>query len=177
LTTVRTINPIHAYFEMSERMLARLLKLRAGYDPENMKSDPVLLSMTVPETGVRLDGYADWVDNTVDPATGTIRVRGEFPNDPALVFPGFFVMVRVPGEDIEDAVLVEETALGTDLGGRYVMIVGDGDIVERRYIEPGPLQEDNKRVIMSGLEAGERYIVSGLQRARPGMPVTPQSGE
>ena len=84
--------------------------------------------------------------------------------------------MRFPGEDIENAVLVEETAIGTDLGGRYVMVVGDGDVVERRYIEPGPLQEDKTRVVLEGLEAGERYIVKGLQRARPGMPVTSRAG-
>ena len=71
-------------------------------------------------------------------------------------------------------VLIEETALGTDLGGRFVMVVGDDNIVERRYIEPGPLQEDMTRVVLDGLETGERYIAVGLQRARPGMPVTPK---
>ena len=94
----------------------------------------------------------------------------------ARVFPGFFVTVRLPGEERPNSLLVEETALGTDLGGRYLMIVGDGDIVERRYIEPGPLQDDNTRLILDGLEPGERYITKGLQRARPGMPVTPKQG-
>jgi len=176
LTTVRTINPIYAYFEMNERMLAQILEVRSGFDPENLKRDPFPLSMTVPETGHRVEGQVDWVDNTVDPATGTVRVRGKFPNSDALVFPGFFVMVRVPGEDLDDAVLVEETAIGTDLGGRYVLVVGEGDVVERRYIEPGPLQDDQARVVFEGLEAGERYIVKGVQRARPGMPVTVKSG-
>jgi multidrug efflux pump subunit AcrA (membrane-fusion protein) len=114
------------------------------------------------------------VDNTVDPATGTIQLRAVFPNSDAKVFPGFFVHVQVPGEFLKNAVLVEETALGTDLGGRYLMVVGDDNIVERRYIEPGPLQEDTTRVILEGLEPGERYITVGLQRARPGMPVTPK---
>ena len=86
-----------------------------------------------------------------------------------------FVRVRLPGESYPNALLVEETALGTDLGGRFLMIVGDGDIVERRYIEPGQLQDDNTRLILSGLEPGERYISKGLQRARPGMPVTPKT--
>jgi len=65
--------------------------------------------------------------------------------------------------------------LGTDLGGRYLLIVGEDNVVERRYIEPGPLQADKARVILGGLDAGEHYITEGLQRARPGMPVTPQS--
>jgi RND family efflux transporter MFP subunit len=176
LTTVRRIDPIHAYFEMNERLLARILEQRSGYDPSAMRSDPVPVTMTVPETGVRLEGEIDWFDNTVDAATGTIRVRGEFPNPDALVFPGFFVAVRIPGEDLKSAILVEETAIGTDLGGRYVLVVGDDNVVERRYIEPGPLQEDQKRVVFDGLEAGERYIVRGIQRARPGLPVTVKSG-
>jgi RND family efflux transporter MFP subunit len=176
LTTVRTIDPIHAYFEINERLLARILAARSGFDPGAMEEDPLPVSMTVPETGARLDGFIDWVDNTVDPATGTIRVRGEFPNPDALVFPGFFVSVRIPGEDLGNAVLVEETAIGTDLGGRYVLVVGEGDVVERRYIEPGPLQEDQTRVVFEGLEAGEQYIVKGIQRARPGLPVTVKSG-
>ena len=99
-----------------------------------------------------------------------------FPNPEAKVFPGFFVQVRVPGEELANALLVDETALGTDLGGRYLMIVGDGDVVERRYIEPGPLQADGSRVVLDGIEPGERYISVGLQRARPGMPVTPKNG-
>jgi multidrug efflux pump subunit AcrA (membrane-fusion protein) len=81
----------------------------------------------------------------------------------------------LPGELFENALLAEETALGTDLGGRYLMIVGDGNIVERRYVKPGQLQDDASRLILSGLEPGERYITKGLQRARPGMPVTPDT--
>ena len=69
--------------------------------------------------------------------------------------------------------LVEETAIGTDLGGRYVMVVGPDNVVEKRPIEPGPLQDDMTRVVLEGLEPGERYITVGLQRARPGLPVTP----
>jgi multidrug efflux pump subunit AcrA (membrane-fusion protein) len=121
-------------------------------------------------------GFVDAVDNTVDPATGTIQVRGIFPNPDAMVFPGFFVHVKVPGEVLDDALLVEESSLGTDLGGRYLLIVGDGDIVEKRYVEPGPLEEDMMRVILDGLAPGERYISKGLQRARPGMPVSPTGG-
>jgi RND family efflux transporter MFP subunit len=117
----------------------------------------------------------DSLENTVDAATGTIRVRGVFPNPDAKIFPGFFVRVRLPGELYEDALLVEETALGTDLGGRYLLIVGADNVVQKRYVETGPLQEDQTRVILEGLEPGERFITVGLQRARPGMPVTPQT--
>jgi RND family efflux transporter MFP subunit len=172
LTTVRQIDPIYAYFEVSERFVARALEDRGGHkDPG--KDDPVPATLLLEETGREIEGYIDSLENTVDPATGTIRVRGVFPNANAKVFPGFFVRVRVPGDEIEDAVVVEETALGTDLGGRYVMVVGGDSVVERRYVEPGPLQPDGTRVVLEGLEAGERYITEGLQRARPGLPVNP----
>jgi len=175
LTTVRRIDPIFAYFEVSERFVAQQLEERGGHkDPGT--GDEIPATLVLMETGLEIEGKVDAVDNTVDPATGTIQLRAIFPNKDSKIFPGFFIRVRLPGEFLENALLVEETALGTDLGGRYVMVVGDGNVVERRYIEPGPLQEDGNRVILDGLELGERYITVGLQRARPGMPVTPKNG-
>ena len=174
LTTVRQIDPIYAYFEVSERFFAQVLEQRGGHsrlEEEGFMPATLLLE----DTGLEIEGVIDSMENTVDAATGTIRVRGVFPNPDALIFPGFFVRVRLPGELLEDALLVEEIALGTDLGGRYLMIVGDDNVVERRYIEPGPLQPDQTRVILVGVAPGERYIIDGLQRARPGMPVTPSA--
>ena len=173
LTTVRDIDPIYAYFEVSERYMARMLEQRGGHqNPGEGEDMPATLLLE--ETGLEIEGAIDSLENTVDAATGTIRIRGVFPNADAKIFPGFFVRVRLPGEFLEGALLVEESALGTDLGGRYLMIVGNDNVVERRYIEPGPLQADKTRVILSGLEAGEHFITEGLQRARPGMPVAPQ---
>jgi len=175
LTTVRRIDPIFAYFEVSERFVAQQLEESGGHkDPGT--GDEIPATLVLMETGLEIEGKVDAVDNTVDPATGTIQLRAVFPNSDAKIFPGFFIRVRLPGEFLENALLVEETALGTDLGGRYVMVVGDGDVVEKRYIEPGPLQGDKTRVVLEGLEPGERYITVGLQRARPGMPVTPKNG-
>ena len=173
LTTVRRINPIYAYFEVSERFIAQALEQRGGHQDPGA-GEEMQATLLLGETGLEIEGKIDSLENTVDAATGTIRVRGVFPNTDAKVFPGFFVRVRLPGEFLEGALVVEESALGTDLGGRYLMIVGDDNIVERRYIKPGPLQADKTRVILEGLEPGERYISEGLQRARPGMPVTPQ---
>jgi len=174
LTTVRQINPIYAYFEVSERFVAQALEERGGHQNPGT-TEQMTATLLLEETGLEIEGVIDSLENTVDADTGTIRIRGVFPNDDAKIFPGFFVRVRLPGESHPNALLVEETALGTDLGGRYLMIVGDDDIVERRYIEPGQLQDDNTRLILSGLELGERYITVGLQRARPGMPVTPRT--
>jgi RND family efflux transporter MFP subunit len=175
LTTVRRIDPIFAYFEVSERFIAQTLEQRGGHTNPGT-GDEIPATLVLMETGLEIEGKVDSVDNTVDPATGTIQLRAIFPNSDSKVFPGFFIRVRLPGKFLENALLVEETALGTDLGGRYVMVVGDGNVVEKRYIEPGPLQKDKTRVVLEGLEPGERYITVGLQRARPGMPVTPKNG-
>ena len=174
LATVRQIDPIYAYFDVSERLIARGLADSGGHrGPTSRQEIPITLLLK--ETGITIDGIIDAIDNTVDPATGTMQVRGVFPNPDALVLPGFFVHVRLPGETLEGALLVRETALGTDLGGRYLMIVGNGNVVEKRYVEPGPLEADMLRVVLDGLEPGERYIVAGLQRARPGLPVAPKA--
>ena len=81
---------------------------------------------------------------------------------------------RVPGRLLPDSILVSERAIGTDLGGKYVMVVGDENVVEQRYVELGPREDDGFVVVMSGLEGDESYIINGLLRARPGFPVTPE---
>jgi membrane fusion protein (multidrug efflux system) len=113
----------------------------------------------------------------VNPQTGTIQMRAVIPNEDMLLFPGLFVRVRAVGGETEDAVLVEEMALGSDIGGKYVLVVGEGNVVEQRYVQPGALQLDSTVVIEAGLDGSETYIVDGLLRARPGLPVTPMTRE
>jgi len=177
LTTVNQVDPIYAYFDVSESILLQILgsadvalgEGRAGRD------SPVFLGLD-DETGWPHEGVIDYFDNTVDAGTGTIQVRGNFPNPTRKLFPGLFARIRVPVGEISDAVLVDESTIGTDLGGKFVLVVGGDNVVELRHIELGPLQGDGMRVVLSGLEANERYIVNGLQRARPGLPVTPTAG-
>ncbi len=113
----------------------------------------------------------------MNPATGTIQLRGVIPNEDFRLFPGLFVRVRVTGGMTPEAVLVREVGIGRDLGGNFVLVVGEGDVVERRYVTLGDVQEDGYVVIADGLEGSERYITNGLLRARPGLPVTPQPPE
>jgi multidrug efflux system membrane fusion protein len=120
-------------------------------------------------------GPIDYVSNEVDSATGTIQLRAVLPNEEMRLFPGLFVRVRIPMELLEGAVLIREEALGTDLGGRYVYVVGDDNIVERRYVTLGVVEPDGMVPILEGLDGSETYIVDGLLRARPGMPVTPDT--
>ena len=85
--------------------------------------------------------------------------------------------MRVAGPLREDSILVHEAAIGTDLGGKYVLTVGAENVVDRRYVQLGPVQDDGKVVVEEGLEGDERYILGGLLRARPGFPVNPTEAE
>ena len=175
LATVRNIDPIFVFFEVDERMISRILAEVDGKRPEPGNESERPIEFILEETGLRVQGAIDFIDNTVDPETGTIMVRAVFPNPKALVLPGVYVKVIVEGGLLEDAIVVEEKAIGTDLSGKYLYVVGTDNVVEHRPVELGPRQEDGTIVISSGLEQGEHYIVDGLLRARPGLPVTPQT--
>ncbi len=181
LARVVTMDPMYVYFNVSERLLLEQLatlprerRQPAGTGP---KPETPFWARLAHEEGFPHEGVLDFIDNTVDPATGTITVRGVVPNDDALLFPGAFVRVRLEAGVRDNAVLVHEESLGTDVGGKYVLVVADTDevknMVELRPVVLGALV-DGMRVIEEGLTGDERYIVKGLQRARPGLPVTPQ---
>ncbi|MCH7798154.1 MAG: efflux RND transporter periplasmic adaptor subunit [Planctomycetes bacterium] len=171
LTTVVQMDPMHVYFNVSERFLMQRLA-EVPQDERRRLRTPFWVRLAH-EEGYPHHGTLDFINNTVDAATGTLLVRGEVPNDQGLLFPGAFVRVRLSAGIRENAVLVSERALGTDLGGKYLLIVDTDDIVEHRPVTIGALL-DGMRVIEDGLSGDERYIVNGLQRARPGLPVRPQ---
>ena len=176
LATIRRIDALYAYFDASETLLLEILE-QDGPPRDQPVSEgvlPIHLGLA-DEDGWPHEGVIDYMDNAVDPDTGTLQVRGRFPNPTGKLFPGLFARLRVPGPVQQDALLVEERAIGTDLGGKYVLVVGEGDVVELRHVELGVL-EDGLRVVTAGLRAGERYVTNGLQRARPGLPVTPVTG-
>ena len=176
LATIRRIDALYAYFDASETLLLEILE-QDGPPRDQPVSEgvlPIHLGLA-DEDGWPHEGVIDYMDNAVDPDTGTLQVRGRFPNPTGKLFPGLFARLRVPGPVQQDALLVEERAIGTDLGGKYVLVVGEGDVVELRHVELGVL-EGGLRVVTAGLRAGERYVTNGLQRARPGLPVTPVTG-
>jgi RND family efflux transporter MFP subunit len=137
---------------------------------------PVMLSLAN-EDGFPHSGVIDFADNRVDPVTGTMQLRGTFENAHRMFKPGMFARVRVPISEEYKAILVSDQAIGTDQGKKYVLVVNDQNVVERRFVKPGPLQDGALRVISEGLKSGEWIVVNGLQRARPGKPITPQRGE
>ncbi|WP_280513490.1 efflux RND transporter periplasmic adaptor subunit [Modicisalibacter luteus] len=116
-------------------------------------------------------GSMDFVDNRVDPQTGTIRGRAVFDNPEGRFTPGLYVRLRLAGSASYDAVLIQDAAVGTDLGRKFVLVLNEDGTVAYRNIELGP-QLAGLRIVRSGLDAGERIVVNGLQRVRPGMPVT-----
>jgi RND family efflux transporter MFP subunit len=183
LTTVVQVDPLWVYFDLPETTVLELLAdLRAlGIESvRDLESDEAREATrffvgTQVEEGFPHQGQLDFLSNTVDPATGTVEVRGVVPNEERLLLPGVFVRVRVPGRVMPDSIVVSERAIGTDLGGKYVMVVGDDNVVEQRYVDLGPREDDGYIVVTGGLEGDETYIVSGLLRARPGLPVTPKT--
>jgi RND family efflux transporter MFP subunit len=183
LTTVNRMQPMFVYFDVPEEIVLLALKnldLTTVVDI-NSEDEASRRGVTKAEVATLIDkdypftGPIDYVSNTVDSATGTIQVRALLPNEEMNLFPGLFVRVRIPMGVLEDAVLIREEALGTDLGGRYVYVVGEGNVVEQKYVELGPVEPDGMVPVTEGLDGTETYIVDGILRARPGMPVTPDS--
>jgi RND family efflux transporter MFP subunit len=119
-------------------------------------------------------GLIDYVAPSLNTQTGTLAVRGIFQNPKHVLLPGYFVRVRVPSPTEEVSLLVPDVALGSDQGGRYVLVVNKDDVVEQRKVEIGPLV-GTMRVIDKGITEDDRVVVAGLLRAIPGQKVDPQA--
>jgi RND family efflux transporter MFP subunit len=177
LTTIVSLQPMYAYFDVDERSMLRYQQLaRASNQTKARGRVPVSLTLAN-ETLEPQQGVLDFVDNRVDPTTGTIRTRGVFPNSNRLLTPGLFVRVRIPGSDTYQALLVSDRAISTDQGQKHVWVVNEQNVVEYRQVTVGSLQNDGLRVVNAGVKSGEWIVVNGLQRVRPGVTVTPQRGD
>ncbi|MHC4921831.1 MAG: efflux RND transporter periplasmic adaptor subunit [Planctomycetota bacterium] len=175
LTTVNAMQPIFVYFEAPERTVLALLATRGADSLEQPDPADNAFVATAIDTAFPHSGKIDYIDNTVDPTTGTIQIRAVLPNDDMVLFPGLFVRVRVPANVIRDALLIDERAVGTDLGGKYIYVVNDSSYVEQRYVEIVYTTDEGMALIRRGLEGDETYIVNGMLRARPGFPVQPMT--
>ena len=175
LATIVSMDPMYVYFDVSEKSVLKLLEWWREHQQNGGTKDvdPKAYVQLANEKDFPHEGRLEYVENRVDPTTGTALIRGVFPNKEGYLYPGLFVRVKVPGDEIKNAVLVHERAIGTDLGGKFVLVVNSENVVEQRPVELGTLV-DSMRVIRSGLKPNEKYIVDGLQRARPGRPVTPK---
>jgi membrane fusion protein, multidrug efflux system len=180
LTTIVSLDPMYVYFDMDEPTLLRLRKAwNAGaIRPAPDGRFPVLMGLQG-EDGFSHRGTIDFVNNQVNPATGSIAVRGVFPNPKPdggtrLLSPGMFVRVRLPIGRPHRALLVIDRAIGSDQGLKYVYAVDADHRVQYRRVSVGALQEDGLREVTEGLKADEWVLVGGLQQVRPHMQVQPE---
>jgi len=175
LTTIVSLDPLYCYFDADEASALRYRQLhREGKRTAALFSAIPAEMALGNEQGFPHKGVIDFVDNQVNPANGTIRARGVFPNPDKLMAPGFFARVRIPGVGEYDAVLIRDTAISTDQGRLFVLTVDAGNKTVYRPIKTGPMV-DGLRVVQEGLTAADRVIISGLMSARPGVIVQPQS--
>jgi multidrug efflux system membrane fusion protein len=174
LTTVVSLDPIYAYFEGDEQTYLKYTSLaRSGARPSSRDvRNPIYMGLANEEGQFPHKGYVDFVDNRLDPETGTIRARAVFSNKDRLFTPGLFARMKLVGSGRYHAALVLDRAIGTDQDKKFVLVLKPDKTVEYRSVQPGRLV-DGLRVISSGLKGGEQIVINGLQRVRPGMKVTP----
>jgi RND family efflux transporter MFP subunit len=187
LTTVTRYDPMYAYFNLNERDLLRVMAMNRkkvqekGLDPAEdpeIEVDIQVFLEIANEEGYPHQGKLDFSESGVDKETGTLQLRGVFPNPgPApVLIPGLFVSLRMPVDKRENALLVTERAIGSDQSGRFLLAVNSENMVEKRPIRMGRLV-DGLRVIEEGLQPDEAVVVNGLQRARPGAKVDPEQAD
>lgn len=171
LTTIVSVDPVKASFDVDERSALEMRRqtMEKGLDVAAARAQLKVQLILADGKAFPHFGKIDFVDNQVNASTGTIRARAVFPNKEQLVAPGMFARVRLIGEE-KEALLVPERAIGTDQSDKYVYVINDQDIAEFRKVKPGAMAE-GLRVIKEGLKPGERIVVDGLLRVRPGSPV------
>jgi RND family efflux transporter MFP subunit len=176
LTRVEVLNPIHAYFAVSESDVLKFLENNEGRISEGSANQPKLYLGLTGGDGFPYEGRLDFAELGVDTQTGTQMRRGVFPNPKGQLLPGLFVRIRLPVGGPKPRVLVPDRAIATDQRGEYVLVVNDKNVVEYRPVQLGT-RINEMRVVSSGLAMGDWIVVNGLQRARPGGTVTPQRQE
>lgn len=173
LTNIVSLDPIYAYFEADEQVFLKYSKLtREPKQPGAKPTTTTVLMGLSNEDGFPHEGHLDFVDNQLNPATGTIRARALFNNKERLFTPGLFARLKIVGSGTYRAMLIHDRAVGTDQSKKFVLVVGEGNALAYREVKLGPVV-DGLRVVRSGLKSGEMIVVNGLQRVRPGMPVKP----
>jgi membrane fusion protein, multidrug efflux system len=170
LTTVVSDDPIYAYFDTDEATYLRFAKLAGGSAHGRSDYANAVFLGLVGEQGYPHEGRLDFVDNQVDSHSGTIRARAVFDNQDGRFTPGLFARIKLVAHDSYDAVLIDDRAIGTDLGKKYVLVLKPDNSLEYRLIELGQ-NVDGLRVVSSGLVANDVIVINGLQHVAPGIQV------
>jgi RND family efflux transporter MFP subunit len=172
LTTLVSLDPIYAYFDADEQTF---LKYAHGVTQKTVNAHELrtaALLALADEEGFPHTGRVDFVDNQVSSSTGTIRVRAAFQNKKLALTPGLFARIRLQGGGSYRGCFTKDEAVGTDLNQKFVLTVGKENKLEYRTVKLGPIH-DGLRVVREGLQDGDLIVINGLQRVRPGMPITP----
>jgi RND family efflux transporter MFP subunit len=174
LATIVAFDPIYVNFNVNEQDVLRIRAeaMRRGLTPDDLRQVPIEVGLQT-ESSYPHKGKLDYAAPTINQSTGTLAVRGVLPNPNRVLLPGYYVRVRVPVDQQQDALLVPDVALGSDQAGRYLLVVNGDNVVEQRKVQTGPLEGD-LRVIESGLKPDDRVVTAGLLRAIPGQKVDPQ---
>ncbi len=179
LTTIVSLDPIHFFFNVSEAdgmAYKRLVEKGEIPSARDEKKKVQVEAQLIDETGWPLKGAIDFVDNTYDRSTGTIRVRAAFPNPDYFITPGQFGRIRVPMSQLHSVLLVPDAAVVTDQSTKMLFSVAPDGTVVPKPVELGPVVDGNLRIVRGGITKDDKIIVAGLLRARPGQKVTPQQG-
>lgn len=175
LTTVVSVDPIYVYADVDENSLLKFSALsRAGRIENDSNGQTPVEFQLADEEGFPHKGRIESFDNQLDPKTGSILLRAIFANPDGRIVPGLFARLRIPASEKHSATLIDERAIGTDQAQKFVLTLSSTNTVEYRPVKLGP-SVNGKRIVRSGLKPGETIVVNGLQRVRPGMPVTPQT--
>ncbi len=171
LANVVRLDPIYVYFNASEsEYLDYMRDVQREFADEPNKL-PVYITLANQDE-YALPGRLDYMDNRVDPQTGTVQIRGVIPNPDNLLYPGMYVRIRVSTGTAHDTVLIPEKAIMTDLGGKYVLVVGENNILQRRDLKLGA-SLNRFRVVTDGLDGSEMFATGSFHMIRPGMPIMP----
>jgi RND family efflux transporter MFP subunit len=174
LTTVVSVNPVYVYASVDEDSLLKFNRLVESKKLGNTDDGKIPVDLELAdESDFPHRGSIESFDNQLDPNTGSILLRAEFQNDDGRIVPGLFARIRVPLSEKHSALLVDERAIGTDQANKFVLALTPTNTVAYQAVTLGPVV-DGRRVVRTGLAAGEKIVVDGLQRVRPGMPVAPE---
>ncbi len=171
LTTIVSLSPIHVYFDANEQEFLKYVRLARDGTRESSRDvkNPVYVAL-VDEPDFPHSGHMDFVDNRLDPNTGTMRGRAILANEDGLLTPGLFVKVRLPGSGQYEAVLIPDSAIGSDQSEKFVYVIGDDNAVNQQVVALGPISH-GLRIIREGLTGSEMIVTRGLQRIFPGAEV------
>ncbi len=176
LTNIVSVDPIYAYADVDERTVLSYQKLIEEGKVKDARDATVRVAVALAgEQGFPHQGVIDFVDNQINAATGTLSVRGDFPNANGNLLPGMFVRMQIPTSGEIDALLITDRAVGSDQGQKFVYVL-NGDKAEQRPVTLGPVI-DGLRVVRQGLKPDDQVVIDGLMKIRPDSPVKAQPGD